>query len=122
MTTNIFNLSGASFQGGWAGRDYTGDINSSNRPLSPIALRLQKLISDICLSNSPLIPLDQSTAMSQRLEIASLVIAEIEKDKEFKEALIQAYFGGLLKPLKTNTNPINIFVIRAIGLWEASDD
>ncbi|MEL4898550.1 hypothetical protein [Crocosphaera sp. Alani8] len=101
-----YDFKGASFGGGFAGRDYTGDVNNySSSDLDETVNKINQLIDQISQTNP-------NNNTSDRLKIASIVIEEIENNRTWKQKAIQACQQGLLEAIKGN--PIGAFVAGAI--------
>ena len=109
--TNTYDFRGATFGGGFAQGDYTGDVihNNSSPELQETVNNINQLIEQLSQTNP-------SNNMSDRLKIASIVIEEIEQRPTWKQKAIQACQQGLLEAMKSN--PIGAFVAGAVEGWK----
>ncbi len=105
------DFKGASFGGGFASRDYAGDVINKN-----IDPSLNETVKDIQTLIDKLSQGDQINRTSEQMKIAAKVIEKIETTPEWKEKAIQANQQGLLEGLKSNL--IGAFVAGAIESWK----
>ena len=111
QNTNTYDFRGATLGGGFAGRDYTGNVthNNSSSELQETVNQINQLIEQLSQTNP-------NNNTSDRLKIASIVIEEIEQRPTWKQKTIQACRQGLLEAMKSN--PIGAFVAGAIEGWK----
>lgn len=110
-TSLKYDFRDVNFGGGFAGRDYTGNVihNYTDASLNETVAKIETLINDLC-RNSPV------NSTSQQMTIATQVIGAIEDDLDWRQKTIQACQQGLLEAIKTN--PIGAFVAGAIEGWQ----
>ncbi len=109
--TNTYDFKGATFGGGFAQGDYTGDVtnNYSSSELQETVNKINQLIEQVSQTNP-------NNSMSDRMKIASIIIEEIEQRPTWKQKAIKAGQQGLLEAMKSN--PIGAFVAGAIEGWK----
>ncbi|MGK7942134.1 MAG: hypothetical protein AB4062_18645 [Crocosphaera sp.] len=108
---NSYDLKGATFGGGFAARDYTGDVtnNYPSKELDETVNKINQLIEELSPKNTP-------NNTSDNRKIAVMVVERIEKNITWKQKAIQACQKGLLESMKSN--PIGAFVAGAIEGWK----
>lgn len=109
---NTYDFKGATFGGGFAGRDYTGDVihNDSSSELQETVKEIKALIQELSKNKT-------INNTSDRLKIAVTVVEKIENNPHWKQKAINASKQGLLEAMKSN--PIGAFVAVAIEGWQS---
>ena len=107
-----YNFQNAKLSGGFAGRDYTGNVtnNYSDVNLNETVEEIKELIKQLS-KNHPV----NSTA--DAMKIATQTIETIETNPTWKQKAIAACQKGLLEILKNH--PVGAFVSGAIEGWKA---
>ncbi len=107
-----YNFQNARLGGGFAGRDYTGNVtnNYNNSDLNETVEQIEELIEQ--LSNN--YPVNSTT---DAMKIATQAIEKIETNPTLKQKAIAAFQKGLLEILKNH--PVGAFVSGAIEGWKA---
>ncbi len=106
-----YNFQNAKLGGGFAGRDYTGNVtnNYSDVNLNETVEEIKELIDQLS-KNHPV----NSTA--DAMKIATQAIEKIESNPTWKQKAIAACQKGLLESLKNH--PVGSFVLGAIEGWK----
>ncbi len=106
-----YNFQGANIGGGFAAKDYTGNVinNYDYSSLNETVTKIDTLINELC-ENSPV------NSTTQQMTVATQVVERIENDPNWKQKAIKACKQGLLETIRTN--PIGAFVAGAIEGWQ----
>ncbi len=110
-TVKQYNFQNAKLGGGFAGRDYTGNVinNYNNSDLNETVEEIKELIEQLSKNH----PINNT---SDAMKIATQVIEKIETNPTWKQKAIAACQQGLLEGIKTN--PVGAFVAGAIEGWK----
>ncbi len=106
-----FDNRGASFGGGQAGRDYSGDVThnyAQQGNLAEAAAEIQRLLEQL----SQTYPTSTTT---EQMVVAARAIEQIESNPDWKQRAVTAFQQGSLKALETH--PMGAFILGAIKGW-----
>ncbi len=107
-----YNFQNAKLGGGFAGRDYTGNVtnNYSDVNLNETVEEIKELIDQLSQNH----PINSTT---DAMKVATQAIETIETNPTWKQKAIAACQKELLESFKNH--PVGVFVLGAIEGWKA---
>jgi hypothetical protein len=117
-TTQNNDFHKATFSGGIAGRDYTGDVihnNAAKQNLSEAAAEIQHILQQL----EPSYPTDTT---AEKMKLAAEVIERVESNFTLKQRAIAAFKKGGTKAFEKAINhPVASFLVGAIEGWQKGE-